>query len=166
MTLEKIDINAAIADAEKLLQDDQQVTPAVRAVMSVLLLVIKLLMAKSGLNSRNSSLPPSQDQNRQKLKKTEAKRKAGGQPGRKGVTLKPVDNPDEIQRINLDRRTLPRGNWHEVGAERRQVVDLRIERYVTEYHAQVLENEHGQRPVRWFGQDPCGLSIDVPVAVL
>ncbi|WP_347333019.1 IS66 family transposase [Marinimicrobium locisalis] len=150
MTLDNIDIDAAIADAEKMLQDDQQVTPAVRAVMSVLLLVIKLLMAKSGLNSRNSSIPPSQDQNRQKAKKTGAKRKAGGQPGRKGVTLKPVDDPDEIQVLALDRRTLPRGHWQEVDVERRQVVDLRIERHVTEYQAPVLENEHGQRCVAPF----------------
>lgn len=62
MTLENIYINAAIADAEKLLKDDKQITPPARAVMSVLLLVIKLLMAKSGMNSRNSSIPPSPDQ--------------------------------------------------------------------------------------------------------
>lgn len=150
MTLEKIDINAAIAEAEKLLKDDQQITPPVRAVMSVLLLVIKLLMAKAGMNSRNSSIPPSQDQNRKRQKKTTGKRKAGGQPGRKGATLKPVDNPDEVELLNLDRRTLPRGNWHEAGYERRQVIDLRIQRHVTEYRAQILENEHGQRYVADF----------------
>lgn len=38
MTLENIYINAAIADAEKLLKDDKQITPPVRAVMSVLLI--------------------------------------------------------------------------------------------------------------------------------
>jgi transposase len=155
MTLEQIDIDAAIADAEKLLKEDQQITAPVRAVMSVLLLVIKLMMAKSGLNSRNSSIPPSQDQNRPRQKKAIAKRKPGGQPGRKGVTLKPVDNPDEIKTITLDRRSLPRGNWHEVGVERRQVIDIRFERHVTEYCAQILENEQGQRYVADF---PAGVT--------
>lgn len=155
MTLEKIDIDSAIADAEKLLKDDPDITPPVRAMMSVLLLVIKLLMAKSGLNSRNSSIPPSQDQNRQKLKKASAKRKAGGQPGRKGVTLKPIDNPDEIKTLKVDRRTLPQGHWREAGFERRQIIDIRIERHVTEYRAQILENEHGQRYVADF---PAGVT--------
>ncbi|MCO1335832.1 hypothetical protein MO867_15970 [Microbulbifer sp. OS29] len=67
MTLNKIDINTAIADAENLLKKDQQVTAPIRAVMSVLLLVIKLLMAKNGMSSKNSSIPPSQDQNRKLL---------------------------------------------------------------------------------------------------
>ena len=158
MTLEQIDINAAIADAEKLLQNDRQITPPVRAVMSVLLLLVKLLMAKAGLNSRNSSIPPSQDQNRKREKKSTGKRKAGGQPGRNGVTLKPVENPDDIQLIKLDRRTLPRGQWHEVGYEPRQVIGLRIQRHVTEYRAQILENEQGQRYVADF---PAGVTRPV-----
>ena len=158
MTPGKIDINAAIADAEKLLQNDKQITPPVRAVMSVLLLVIKLLMAKAGMTSRNSSIPPSQDPNRGRQKKTTGKRKAGGQPGRNGATLTPVENPDDIKLLKLDRRTLPRGNWHEAGHERRQVIDLRIQRHVTEYRAQILENEHGQRYVADF---PAGVTRPV-----
>lgn len=103
MTLGQIDIKAAVANAEKLLKNDQQITPPVRAVMSVLLLVVKLLMVKTGLNSRNSSIPPSQDQNRKREKKSAGKRKAGGQPGRSGTTLKPIEEPDEIQLISKRR---------------------------------------------------------------
>lgn len=153
MTLENIDINAAIDDAEKLLKSDKDITPAVRSVMSVLLLVIKLLMAKAGLNSRNSSIPPSQDQNRKRQKKASGKRKPGGQPGRKGATLAPVDSPDEVRAIKLDRRTLPSGRWREVGFESRQVFDIRIQRHVTEYRAQILENEQGQRYVAEFPEE-------------
>lgn len=158
MTVGQIDIKAAIADAENLLQNDQQITPSVRAVMSVLLLALKLLMAKAGMNSRNSSIPPSQDQNRKREKKSTDKRKAGGQPGRNGTTLKPVAEPDEVQLIKLDRRTLPRGQWHEAGYEQRQVIELRIQRHVTEYRAQVLENEQGQRYVADF---PAGVTRPV-----
>nr|WP_268245056.1 IS66 family transposase [Saccharospirillum salsuginis] len=107
-------------------------------------------MAKSGMNSRNSSIPPSQDQNRPRARKSSAKRKAGGQPGRKGITLSTVDNPDQIDTLKLDRRTLPRGNWRVVGHECRQVIDLKIHRHVIEYRAQILKNEHGQRRVAEF----------------
>lgn len=158
MTLGQIDIKAAIADAEKLLKNDPQITPPVRAVMSVLLLVVKLLMTKAGLNSRNSSIPPSQDQNRKREKKSAAKRKAGGQPGRSSTTLKPIKEPDEVQLIKLDRRSLPRGQWHEAGYERRQVIDIRIQRLVTEYRAQILENEQGERYVADF---PTGVTRPV-----
>jgi len=51
------------------------------------------------MNSLNSSLPPSKDQNRpkanQSLRKPSGKPK-GGQPGHKGNTLKMVTNPDTI----------------------------------------------------------------------
>lgn len=158
MTLGQIDIKAAVADAEKLLKNDPQITPPVRAVMSVLLLVVKLLMTKTGLNSRNSSIPPSQDQNRKREKKSAGKRKAGGQPGRCGTTLKPIEEPDEIQLIKLDRRSLPRGQWHEAGYERRQVFDIRIQRHITEYRVQILENEQGERYVAEF---PAGVTRPV-----
>jgi len=50
-------------------------------------------------NSRNSSIPPSKDQNRplknQSLRIKSGK-KVGGQPGHKGATLKMVEHPDQI----------------------------------------------------------------------
>lgn len=49
-------------------------------------------------NSRNSSVPPSKDENRplknQSLR-TKSGKKVGGQPGHKGTTLKMVENPDQ-----------------------------------------------------------------------
>jgi len=80
-------------------------------------------------------------------------RAAGGQPDRNGTTLTPAADPDEVQSIAIDRRTLPAGNYREAGFERRQVIDLRIERYITEFCAQVLENEKGQRFVAKFPSD-------------
>jgi len=47
-------------------------------------------------NSKNSSVPPSKDENRPKRKSLLEKsgRKPGGQKGRKGNTLKMVEVPD------------------------------------------------------------------------
>jgi hypothetical protein len=53
-------------------------------------------------NSRNSSIPPSRDENRpkrnQSLRKVSGK-KPGGQKGRKGNTLKVISNPDTIVKL-------------------------------------------------------------------
>jgi transposase len=49
------------------------------------------------------------DPNREKSSKAKKKRKPGGQPGHEGNTLQPVDNPDEIKEIKIDRKTLPGG---------------------------------------------------------
>jgi transposase len=40
---------------------------------------------------------------------------------------------------------LPKGHYKEVGYETRQVVDIEFKRIVTEYQAQILENEAGKR---------------------
>lgn len=51
-------------------------------------------------NSNNSSIPPSQDENRPKRKSLREKteKKVGGQQGRKGTTLKIVEAPDFTQK--------------------------------------------------------------------
>ena len=55
-----------------------------------------------------------------------------------------------IHPIKLDKRTLPRGEYHDVGFEARQIVELEITRIVTEYRAQILENAAGKRFVASF----------------
>jgi transposase len=84
------------------------------------------------------------DPNREKSSRAKKKRKPGGQPGHEGNTLQPVDHPDEIKEIKIDRKTLPGGKWKKAGYERRQVFDLVIRRQVTEYRAERLENEQGE----------------------
>ncbi|MDR2095147.1 MAG: DUF6444 domain-containing protein, partial [Treponema sp.] len=95
-------------------------------------------------NSKNSSLPPAMDPDREKNSRAKKKRKPGGQPGHQGNTLQPVDHPDEIKELKIDRKTLPDGKWKDAGYERRQVFDLVIRRHVTEYRAERLENEQGE----------------------
>lgn len=150
MTLDSIDIKAAIEAVEKQLNEDKQASVAMKSAVSLVLIVVKLLMARLGMNSRNSSLPPASDPNREKKRRAVSERKPGGQPGHNGSTLMPVDNPDDIHNIKIDRRTLPVGDYQEAGFERRQIIDLRIERYVTEFRAQRLMDASGKYFVAEF----------------
>lgn len=51
------------------------------------------------------------------------------------------DDPDDIQVLEVERASLPPGDYHEVGFERRQEFDIDIRRMVTEYPAQILEDD-------------------------
>jgi transposase len=55
-----------------------------------------------------------------------------------------------VEPIKIDRRTLPAGAFHDVGYEARQVFDIDISRVVTEYRAQILEDNSGNRYVAPF----------------
>ncbi|NOT13443.1 MAG: transposase, partial [Methylococcaceae bacterium] len=44
-----------------------------------------------------------------------------------------------------DRRSLPPGAYQAIGYESRQVFDIDIRRVVTEYRAEILQDQHGQR---------------------
>jgi len=153
---DKINITETVDSARKLLETDKQISPALRAMFEMLLMIITLLAGKLGLNSKNSSKPPSTDLNRKKKKTgNKGNNKPGGQPGRVGKNLEPVDNPDTIIPIKLDKRRLPKGDYHEVGFESRQVIDIEMSRIVTEYRAQILEDTEGKRFVAAF---PKGVS--------
>lgn len=142
----KLKITETINNARKLLETDKQISPALKAMFEMLLMIVVLLAQQLSLSSRNSSKPPSSDRNREKKKNEKNhQKKPGGQPGRVGVNLKPVDDPDKIVPIKLDKRSLPRGDYREVGFEARQVVDIEISRVVTEYRAQILEDVKGNR---------------------
>jgi len=153
---DKINITETVNSTRELLEADKKISPALRAMIEMLLIIITLLVGKLGLNSKNSSKPPSTDPNRKK--KTGANKgnnKPGGQLGRVGKNLEPVDNPDTVIPIKLDKRRLPKGNYREVGFESRQVIDIEISRIITEYRAQILEDAMGKRFVATF---PKGIS--------
>jgi len=83
----------------------------------------------------------------------------GGQPGHKGVTLKPVDNPDEIIDLQINKKTLPRGlNYKEDGFVARQVVDIVVSKHITEFRGQVLVDGCGNKYAAEF---PKGVNRDV-----
>lgn len=150
MTIDNIDIEATIEKTRALLHDDKQLTDAAKSMFELLILIITLLANRLNLNSKNSSKPPSSDPNRQKGSKKLTGKKSGGQKGHIGSTLKKIDNPDKIEHIKVDRSKLPYGDYRHIGYETRQVFDIDISRIVTEYRAQILENEKGNRFVAPF----------------
>jgi transposase len=107
-----------------------------------------------GLNSSNSSKPPSSDPNRLKPTRKKSGKKPGGQEGHIGTTLRQIEDPDDVIVINIDRRTLPKDQtYKEIGFDKRQVFDVDISRFVTEYQAQILEDENGHRYVAEFPEN-------------
>jgi len=150
MKIENIDIEATIKKAEILLGEDKQLSAATKSMFEILILIITLLANRLNLNSTNSSKPPSSDQHRKKHSKSKTGKKAGGQKGHVGTTLKKVDNPDRVEVIEIDRSTLPPGRYRQSGFESRQVFDIDISKVVTEYQAQILEDDKNNRFVAPF----------------
>jgi transposase len=145
MKIETIDVEATIENTRRLLENDPGVSPALKGTIELLLTLVILMMNQLGLNSQNSSKPPSTDPNRKKKEKKAGDRKAGGQKGHTGTTLQKFDDPDHIENIPVDRKSIPKGTYKDVGYESRQIVDIEISRIVTEYRAQILEDDNGKR---------------------
>ena len=156
MKLEGLDVDKTLKELEDSLKKETNLSPALISLIGVLILLVKLLTNRIGLNSGNSSKPPSTDQKKKKKPKSRSTKKTGGQQGHIGTTLKQVEDPDEIEKIKVDRRTLPKDkHYTEVGFEKRQVFDIYIAKEVTEYQAQTLQDENGKRYVALF---PEGIS--------
>ena len=145
MTIDNINIESTLKNAEKIIAEDKGLSPATKSLLEILVLVITLMANRLNLNSKNSSKPPSTDPNRKKTDKKKKGKKAGGQKGHVGETLEKVATPDKVKVISVDRSKLPDGKYTEVGHEIRQVFDIEILRIVTEYQAQVLEDASGKR---------------------
>lgn len=82
-----------------------------------------------GLNSSNSSKPPSTDIGKKKNNNSRisGKRQPGGQKGHKGKTLKPVDEPDQIISCQPDECNCGHqftGIEMVMNTERRQIIDI------------------------------------------
>lgn len=155
MTINNIDIDAAIKKMQAVLAEEAGLSPALRSMIELMILIITLLANRLGLNSRNSSKPPSSDPNRKKISRQPTGKKPGGQNGHAGKTLEKIGDPDQVEVIDVDRRTIPAGQYTEAGYESRQVFDIEIRRFVTEYRAQVLVDKTGRRVVADF---PTGVS--------
>jgi len=162
MTVDTINIEASIQRVKDLIAAEKDLSPALVASLEVLLLLVTILTNRLGLNSKNSSKPPSFDPNRKKDRTEPGERKPGGQYGHVGTTLQPVANPDLVKDLKVDRSTLPAGNYRTVGYESRQVVDLDISTVVTEWRAEILENQKGKRYVAPF---PHGVTRPVQYGV-
>jgi transposase len=142
--IENMDVNKTLDNARKLLTEDNNISPALKSMFELLLVIITLLTNRLNLNSKNSSKPPAEDPNREKkIKKNPLNNKPGGQKGHLGTNLRPVENPDEITIIPLDKSTLPKGKYHDAGYIARQVINILISRHVIEYRSQILEDANG-----------------------
>ncbi len=150
MKIENIDIEATIKKAQALVLEDKQMSAATKSIVEILILIISLLANRLNLNSTNSSKPPSSDPNREKRPRSKTGKKPGGQKGHVGTTLKKVDDPDKVKVIKVDRSKLPQARYRQAGFETRQVFDIDISRVVTEYRAQILEDDKGNRFVASF----------------
>jgi transposase len=154
MTIGKISISSAIAEIQQQIENDPEISPAIVKSINILILVIQLLTERLNVSSSNSSLPPSKDLKRKKRVspgRKKSDKKPGGQIGHNGETLEKVKNPDEIIEIEIDRRTLPiRGDFKSAGFEARQVIDVVLNRVVTEYRAEILEDSSGTQYIATF----------------
>ena len=91
MTIHNIDIEATLRKAQILLENEKEISAATKSIVEILILIISLLANRLNLNSTNSSKPPSSDPNRKKRSKRKTDKKAGGQKGHIGTTLKKVN---------------------------------------------------------------------------
>lgn len=134
-------------------------SPSLLNSMHLLTEALLILTNQKGLNSQNSSIPPSKDPFR--IKKTgikKGKKKPGGQVGHKGSRLEPFDNPTHIEEFEIDRRTLPKGKYKSAGFEARQVIDISVSLIITEYRCEILLDGRGNQYVAEF---PAGVSEPV-----
>ena len=92
----------------------------------------KLFKYENPKNSRNSSVPPSKDENRPPKTKSlreQSDRKVGGQNGHEGNTLKMTQTPDEIITYTPDFCGKCGSDIHELQSEfvgKRQVIDIPV----------------------------------------
>jgi transposase len=150
MKIENLEVEQTLEKVKKHIEEEKNLSPALRASLELLLTLVTLLLNRLGLNSHNSSKPPSSDPNRKK-KRNNGNNNPGAQKGHTGNHLELVDDPDHVESLKVDRATLPTdGTFRCIGLERRQVFDIQISRVVTEYQAEILEDERGRRVVAPF----------------
>jgi transposase len=113
MDLSGIDITEVVERTKAQLQSDEDASPALKDSNKLILIVVVMLAQRLGLNSNNSSIPPSKNSNRKKVSSKPRVKKVGGQIGHKEVTLAPVDEPDEVKVLYVTQESLPRGYYRE-----------------------------------------------------
>lgn len=117
---------------------------------------VKELEDRLSLNSRNSSNPPSSDQNKRQLPSTRGKsgKKPGAQPGHAGKTLKRVEQPDQVINHAPEACTACGESLEtvagEAGSDRRQVFD------VPPIKLEVTEHRIIKKTCPTCGKENCG----------
>ena len=152
MTIANINVDETIQNARKLLAKEN-VSPAFRSIMDVLFLLLWILINRVSKNSKNSSIPPSQDPNRQKQNKWEWKPWAKAWHQWKNLQPFPENEVDEIIPISIQPKQLSHDNNQQrihVWVSKRQEVDIIISRHIKEYQAEVWKNQYGIKVIAEF----------------
>ncbi len=150
LKIDSIEIEKSLHNTRQLIDQEHGLSSSLRAALEVLLLLVTVLINRTALTSKNSSKLPSSDPNRLKTSRKKSDKPSGAQTGYMVKTLEKTDDPDIVEFIPIDRRALPKGQYHQVGIETRQVFDIDILRIITEYQAEVLKDEMGHRFVATF----------------
>src|SRR3972149_5150823 len=66
MTIQNISVEATIERVKTLIAEEKELSPALKSSLEALLHLVTLIVSRLGLNSKNSSKPPSMDPNRRK----------------------------------------------------------------------------------------------------
>ena len=93
MKLDNINISELVECTKIQLKEDTTLAPSLKISLELILVVILMLTERLGLHSKNSSIPPSEDQNRKKKPPQQGDKPAGGQKGHKGTMLTQTDSP-------------------------------------------------------------------------
>lgn len=161
MTVGKFNVEKTIETAQKLLDSEKNLSPALKAIMEVLIQLIILLCQRK--TSANSHVPPSRDENRQRgSRRVPSGRKPGGQPGHPGTRLEPVENPDEICHHRVSECSHCGRNLRNKAAQRevtRQEFEIEVQVHVIEHRAEVKTCSHCEKETR--AQFPAGVTQPV-----
>lgn len=147
-----------IESAQLSLENELSISVSTQFAFTNLIDLAFRLVNTIGLNSSNSSTPPSKDPNRPRDFTTRGKgsiRKPGGQIGHDGSCLNQIEKPDHINTILMDTQTLPQGFYEHVGFEKRQVFDVNVSVVVTEYKAEIVQDQNG---VQFLAEFPAGVT--------
>jgi transposase len=146
-----------LSAAKEAIEKDKSLSPSMKAIFNLLtqmnlelLTTVQELNKKLNLTSKNSSKPPSSDRfpKGDSKKSGKGKRKPGGQKGRKGSTLRKVENPNEVK----DHK--PKGKCkcgtsvsalESTGYVSRQVWNLLIKTIITEHRVHKVTCSCGQQ---------------------
>jgi len=142
--VDNIHVQDTLDEANRILAEEKQLPASVIAVFKILILLVQVLCNRLNLDSTNSSKPPSSDPSRARKNNTNRdpnKKQTGGQPNHSGKTLHQVDKPDEVVVLKYNEHTLSdAGQYVHVGYEKRQVFDIVVRKWITEYQAEIIED--------------------------
>lgn len=120
---------------------NEDLVNTVTFLLSIILEKIEILFPT---DSKNSHIPPSADQNRERKPSVNKGRKPGAQKGHKANTLDLIDDPDEVEELKLPQHFIPCGYTFS-GYVRRQVFEFTSKRYVKEYKAELYSDVNGNK---------------------